>query len=54
MNRVLNSGIEDVDIMAGVEFEYFLSVHFKNLGYKVQTALMTSDYGADLIVTWDN
>lgn len=51
--KFLNSGIDIVDKMAGEEFEEFLSVHFRKLGYKVDTTPKTNDYGADLILEKD-
>ena len=50
----LDSGINMVDKMSGEEFETFLSVHFKELGYRVELTPITNDYGADLILKKDN
>lgn len=50
----LDSGINMVDKMSGEEFEMFLSVHFKELGYRVELTPITNDYGADLILKKDN
>lgn len=44
------SGIKQIDRMDGVQFEYYLSTLFKNLGYKVQVTEASGDYGADLIL----
>lgn len=49
--RLLNSGIAEVDRMSGKEFEQFLAVHFSALGYQVRVTQDSQDYGADLIVT---
>jgi restriction system protein len=49
-----NSGISIVDKMNGQEFEEFLLLHFKNLGYKGHTTATTNDYGADLILNKDH
>ncbi|MED1202581.1 restriction endonuclease [Heyndrickxia acidicola] len=34
----------------GIQFERYLLVLFKQLGYKVQTTPSTNDYGADLVL----
>jgi len=36
--------------MTGKEFEKFLGVHFRNLGYSVTLTQDSQDYGADLIL----
>lgn len=36
--------------MTGREFEIYLSVLFRNLGYKVKLTKASGDYGADLIL----
>ena len=51
--RWLDSGIIEVDEMTGKEFEIFLDVHFKNLGYSVTLTQDSQDYGADLILYKD-
>ena len=51
--RYLTSGLNVVDKMSGTEFEEFLLVHFKQLGYKARTTPTTGDYGADLILEKD-
>jgi restriction system protein len=43
--RIRKSGIQDVDLMDGIQFERYLVVLFKQLGYKVQTTPSTNDYG---------
>ncbi|WP_255257995.1 restriction endonuclease [Bacillus cereus] len=48
------SGIKQIDRMDGIQFEYYLSTLFKNLGYKVQVTEATGDYGADLILQKGN
>ncbi len=48
--RLLDSGILEVDEMTGKEFENFLYVHFRNLGYSVTLTQDSQDYGADLIL----
>jgi restriction system protein len=49
-----NSGITIVNKMNGQEFEEFVLLHFKSLGYKGHTTAVTGDYGADIILTKDN
>ncbi|MBE9233878.1 restriction endonuclease [Cuspidothrix issatschenkoi LEGE 03284] len=48
--RILASGINDVDNMKGVEFEKFLELIFKKTGYEVTLTKSTQDYGVDLIL----
>ncbi|MEG3868546.1 restriction endonuclease [Microcoleus sp. MON2_D6] len=48
--RLLDSGILEVDEMTGKEFEIFLNIHFRNLGYSVTLTQDSQDYGADLIL----
>lgn len=52
--KYLNSGIQDVDKMSGIEFENFLKVHYQKLGYAAETTAVTGDYGADLILRKNN
>ncbi len=51
--KFLDSGILEVDKMTGKEFEIFLDVHFKKLGYNVTLTQDSQDYGADLILYKD-
>lgn len=48
--RLKRSGIQDIDIMTGLQFENYLRLFFTEKGYKVKTAPKTGDYGADLIL----
>ncbi|MEZ2240568.1 restriction endonuclease [Microcoleus sp.] len=48
-----DSGILEVDAMTGKEFEKFLEIHFKNLGYSVNLTQDSQDYGADLVLYKD-
>lgn len=43
--------ITRVDLMSGHEFEEFLTVLFRNMGYSVELTKLSNDQGADLIVT---
>ncbi|MCM3625264.1 MULTISPECIES: restriction endonuclease [Brevibacillus] len=49
--KVLQSGIREVDVMQGVEFEEFLAALFESLGYHVETTPASGDFGADLILS---
>lgn len=48
--KYLDSGINIVDNLDGVEFEEYLLAHFVKLGYKGTLTPKTNDYGADLIL----
>lgn len=52
--RLSRSGIDQIDLMDGVQFEHYLSVLFEKLGYKTNVTKATGDYGADLILKKDN
>ena len=62
MDKFLNSNadykksadINDIDMMTGEEFEYFLKDLFIRLGYEAQVTQLSGDQGADLIVEKDN
>lgn len=44
------SGIKDIDRMDGFQFEIYLKVFFKELGYKATITKSSNDFGADLIL----
>lgn len=52
--RLMQSGIYDIDKMKGVQFEQYLSVLFKSLGYESTVTKASGDYGADLILIKNN
>ena len=52
--RFLESGIQQVDVMEGTEFEEFLKALFSELGFKVELTAVTGDFGADLILKTDD
>jgi restriction system protein len=52
--RILQSGIEEIDGMEGVEFEEYLQALFLKMNFGVEMTSITGDYGADLILTSDN
>jgi HJR/Mrr/RecB family endonuclease len=51
--RVSRSGIGDVDVMSGGEFEERLAVLFADLGYAVTRTGASGDFGADLLLEFD-
>jgi len=48
------SGISEIDKMDGFQFEYYLSLVFKGLGYKSKVTKSRGDFGADLVLTKDS
>lgn len=48
--RLSQAGIDEIDLMDGVEFEKYLEVIFKKLGYQVKRTPASNDFGADLIL----
>ncbi|MCF7908541.1 MAG: restriction endonuclease [Candidatus Omnitrophica bacterium] len=42
--------IYDLDSATGYEFENFLNILFKKMGYKVENTKLSGDQGADLVV----
>lgn len=48
--KLLRSGIAQIDVMKGIEFENFLGQLFKQKGYKIIVTPASGDYGADLIL----
>jgi restriction system protein len=51
--RIARSGIAEIDLMTGVEFEQRLAFLFRELGYRVEQTRARGDYGADLVVARD-
>lgn len=49
--NVARSGIRDIDLMDGFQFEAYLKVLFSKSGYKVTVTPKSGDYGADLVLT---
>lgn len=54
VRNLRKSGIEDIDRMDGIQFEYYLAALLKSIGFKTQVTKSTGDYGADLIISKDN
>ena len=48
--KLRKSGIREVDVMSGEDFERFLGELFKRRGFKVSYTPTSGDYGADLIL----
>nr|WP_077303355.1 restriction endonuclease [Virgibacillus pantothenticus] len=48
------SGIKDIDRMDGFQFEAYLKVLFKKLGYRPVVTQKSGDYGADVILKGKN
>ena len=53
--RFKKAGMNEIDNMSGIEFERFLGLFLKKIGYQVkQVGSPAGDYGADLIITKNN
>jgi restriction system protein len=48
--RLSKAGIQDIDLMDGIEFEQYLEMLFKKLGIPSRRTQASSDFGADLIL----
>jgi restriction system protein len=48
--RLAKSGIGDIDKLSGKDFEQYLEIFFKKLGYQVKRTPYQGDYGADLVL----
>jgi restriction system protein len=51
--RLARSGINEIDVMGGVDFERRLAHLFSELGYRVERTRARGDYGADLVLDKD-
>lgn len=51
--RLRRSGIHDIDKMDGRQFELYLGLLYKALGYKTEVTRSTGDFGADLVIEKD-
>lgn len=49
----INSGMADVDLMAGLEFEKYVAARLRRSGWRVSLTAATGDYGVDLIAAKD-
>lgn len=48
--KILRAGMDEIDRMAGIQFEHYLGALFKEKGYNVQYTPASGDYGADLLL----
>ncbi|TRM11437.1 restriction endonuclease [Lentibacillus cibarius] len=53
-NLMKKSGIRDIDRMKGYQFEAYLQVLFKELGYRPVVTQKSGDYGADVVLKGEN
>lgn len=53
-NRFKKANIKDIDKMNGLDFELYLSILFRELGYKAIVTNGSHDFGADLILKKGN
>lgn len=51
--RLKRAGLLEVDTMSGEDFERFLELLFRQLGYEVNRTPYRGDYGADLLLVKD-
>lgn len=51
--RLKESGIEEIDTMDGIQFEYYLKELYLPRGYAVEVTSASGDYGADLLLSKD-
>lgn len=51
--RLLKSGIDEVDKMSGHDFAGYLGEHFRAKGYRVTMPPKSGDYGADIVIERD-
>jgi restriction system protein len=49
--EILASGIKEIDVMDGEEFERFLGTLLEEMGCTIEYTPKTGDFGADLVVT---
>ena len=48
--QLFKSIIQQVDLMSGKDFEFFIASILENLGYSVNVTKQTRDFGADIII----
>lgn len=51
LSRISIFKISQIDTLSGVEFEQYLFLLFKKMGYKVSLTRASNDFGADLILS---
>ena len=52
-NEIVRTGIKEIDVMNGREFENYLGALFEAMGYEVEMTPASGDYGADLLIETD-
>ncbi len=52
--KILASGIREIDLMQGAEFEKYLSILFNSMGFKVTSTPEKGNFGADIILNKDS
>lgn len=53
-NQYKKANIKDIDKMSGLDFELYLSILFKKLGYRTIVTNASHDFGADVILKKNN
>ncbi|GFP74814.1 restriction endonuclease [Clostridium fungisolvens] len=53
VKKMMKYKMNNIDKLSGEDFEEFLALKFKKLGYKVKLTPTTADYGADLVIKKD-
>lgn len=53
-SKLAKSGIKDIDKMDGFQFEEYLKVLFKKLGYRSWVTKKSGDFGVDLLLKSEN
>ncbi|MHB1685108.1 MAG: restriction endonuclease [Bacilli bacterium] len=48
--RLRDSGITQIDVMTGRQFEERMALYFRDHGHRVETTPVSGDYGADLVL----
>lgn len=54
LKKFKNSNMEEIDQMAGYQFETFISEILKDIGYSATTTKKSGDFGVDIIVEKNN
>lgn len=52
--KIVASGIAEIDLMTGKEFEKYISLCCRKIGYLAELTSDSQDYGADIILYKDN
>jgi restriction system protein len=51
--RLRESGIEEIDVMDGIQFEYYLKELYRSRGYATEVTSASGDFGGDLLLSKD-